>query len=278
MHESPNVSLALSNQPDNVLLVREVLSAVAETVGVQAPELHDIRTAVTEACNNVVLHAYGGEEGPLAVEVFLAAQTIEVAVRDHGAGIRPHIRSGQETALGIGLPIIKALSPRVQFSDVAGGGTEVRMEFATPAAHALATPPGRLRGADLDRAQLAVTSGLAIAPAALARNVLPRAICVFAARAHFTTDRISEAQTVAGALVTESAEALSSDQISLTVSVRPRTLELLIGPLASGQAERLIGHTRTDGVAAAIDQLAGEHSITVGEIGETLMLRLRDER
>ena len=57
MSEPPNVSLTLSNQPDNVLLVRETLSGMAETVGVDGVDLNDIRTAVTEACNNVVLHA-----------------------------------------------------------------------------------------------------------------------------------------------------------------------------------------------------------------------------
>src|ERR1700722_16340406 len=137
--ESPNVWLTLSNHPDNVVLVREALSGMAETVGVDGVDLNDIRTAVTEACNNVVLHAYEGEEGPLHVEVYLSADVVEVVVRDHGTGIKPHIRD-EKAALGIGLSIIQALAPRVEFKDVAGGGTEVRMEFATPSAQALDVP------------------------------------------------------------------------------------------------------------------------------------------
>src|SRR3954447_18552893 len=108
MAEPPNVCLTLSNQPDNVVLVREALSAMADTVGVDGVELNDIRTAVTEACNNVVLHAYDGEEGPLELEFYVGADAVEVVVRDHGTGIRPHIRSDEEAALGIGMSIIQA--------------------------------------------------------------------------------------------------------------------------------------------------------------------------
>ena len=72
MPEPPNVCLTLSNQPENVLLVRETLERARQTVGVDGVELNDIRTAVTEACNNVVLHAYEGREGPLLLEVYLA--------------------------------------------------------------------------------------------------------------------------------------------------------------------------------------------------------------
>src|ERR1700693_693675 len=134
MTASPNVALTLSNQPDNVVLVREALSAMAETGGVADVALNDIRTAVTEACNNVVLHAYEGAEGPLQLEVYLGADAVEIVVRDHGTGIKPHIRRDDEAALGIGLSIIQALAPRVEFRDVVGGGSVRRVEVFTPSA------------------------------------------------------------------------------------------------------------------------------------------------
>ena len=46
MAELPNVLLNLSNRPENVLLVREVLTGVAEAVELVGNELNDIRTAV----------------------------------------------------------------------------------------------------------------------------------------------------------------------------------------------------------------------------------------
>ena len=69
MAEPPNVRLKLSNRSENVLLVREMLTGVSETVELDSSDLYDIRTAVTEACNNVVVHAYRGEEG--LMEIFL---------------------------------------------------------------------------------------------------------------------------------------------------------------------------------------------------------------
>src|SRR5436853_5919189 len=99
MAEPANVRLKLSNRSENVLLVREMLTGVAETIDLESSDLYDIRTAVTEACNNVVLHAYEGDEGPLEVELRASLDGVEVIVRDHGIGIRPRIRPASETAL-----------------------------------------------------------------------------------------------------------------------------------------------------------------------------------
>src|SRR5260370_37946491 len=129
MAETPNVRLHLSNRSENVLLVREMLSGFAETVSLQSSDLYDIRTAVTEAANNVVLHAYEGREGPMEVELRTRPETVEVVVRDQGVGIRPTIRPADQVALGIGLPLIQALVHSVEFSESNGSGTEVRMAF-----------------------------------------------------------------------------------------------------------------------------------------------------
>jgi serine/threonine-protein kinase RsbW len=277
MGEPPNVCLTLSNQPDNVLLVRETLSGMAETVGVDGVDLNDIRTAVTEACNNVVLHAYEGEEGPLQIELYVNAQTIEVVVRDHGTGIKPHIRSGEEAALGIGLSIIQALAPRVEFKDVDGGGTEVRMEFATPSAQRLDWQiVDGFQAPSVAHSQLATTTGLAMAPDTLARKVLPRVMCVLAARAHFTTDRISDTEMVADALVSDAFAPSTGDHLNVSVTVEPRSLELRVGPLDSGSAQRVIASSPAEGVGAVIERLTDDRRIATDGPSEMLELHLRD--
>jgi anti-sigma regulatory factor (Ser/Thr protein kinase) len=276
MAEPPNVSLTLSNQPDNVVLVREALSAMADAVGVDGVELNDIRTAVTEACNNVVLHAYEGEEGPLELELYVGGDAVEVVVRDNGTGIRPHIRADGEAALGIGLSIIQALAPRVEFRDVAGGGTEVRMEFATPSARTLqALVQNGFHPPDVARSELATTTGLALAPSELARKVLPRVICVLAARARFTTDRIADAELVADALV---AQASAVEHLTMSVAVEPRSLELRVGPLHDGRAEHLIEGSVVGDVGPVIQRLTDDQRLLADGSGKVLALRLRDER
>ncbi len=118
----PNVCLSLESRPENVLLVRQVLSGVAEAAHINALELNDISTAVSEACNNVVLHAYGDGSGPMEVEVRLREKELRVIVRDHGSGIQPHLDSASEDSGGIGLPLMLALATRVAFTDLEGGG------------------------------------------------------------------------------------------------------------------------------------------------------------
>jgi serine/threonine-protein kinase RsbW len=278
MAEAPNVSLTLSNQPENVLLVRETLSGLAETVGVDGVELNDIRTAVTEACNNVVLHAYEGGEGPLQVELYVAPATVEVVVRDHGTGIRPHIRSDDEEALGIGLSIIQALAPRVEFKDVEGGGTEVRMEFSTPGTESLPAPAGEgFQAPEVAPAALSTTTGLAVAPSALAERVLPRVMCVLAARARFTTDRISDAELLADALVSRGFESNVLQHMTVTVQVGARQVELRLGPLGGGGAGRLIADDDA-GVGAVLEKLTDERRIAGEGAFEVLELTMRDAR
>jgi anti-sigma regulatory factor (Ser/Thr protein kinase) len=275
MAETPNVRLSLSNRSENVLLVREMLSGFAETVALDNGDLYDIRTAVTEAANNVVLHAYEGREGPMEVELRTTPETVEVVVRDSGVGIRPRIRPADQAALGIGLPLIQALVHSVEFSEVNGSGTEVRMEFLAGCERPLApAEPDHAETQPLAVDDPASTIAVTVAPAALARAVLPRMLSVLAARAHFSTDRISDAQLVADSLAAHAPDSLGADRLSLTASVQDRTLELCVGPLAVGRADRLILDSDVHGMGPVIEKLTDERRVATVGACEMLALQL----
>jgi serine/threonine-protein kinase RsbW len=275
MARLPNVHLDLSNRPDNVLLVRETLTGVAETIGLDGSDLSDIRTAVTEACNNVVLHAYRGAEGPLEVEIEATPSSMEVVVRDHGVGIAHAVTSDREP--GIGLPVIEALSHSVTFEEPPGGGTEVRMSFATGSARGLESPAREGVEAPLfAEIDNAPTATIRIAPASLARTVIPRLLCVLAARAHFSTDRISDSQLVGDALVAAASGAISGSYVSMAVSVEPRDLELRFGPLISGRAERLVVDSDVQGLGRVLEKLADSHGVMTSDSHDMLTLQLLD--
>ena len=273
----PNVRLDLSNRPENVSLVREMLTGVAEGIDLAGNDLHDIRTAVTEACNNVSLHAYAGEEGPMEVELYAAPAVIEVVVRDRGTGIQPRIRTAEDRALGIGLHVIQALARRVEFSDAAGDGTEVRMEFVAIGIRPPAPPrecgvePPTLARSGHDSAMRA-----SIAPTELARTVLPRLLSTLAARASFSTDRISDTQLVADAIAASAPRSLTPGHLSLAAGVEPRTLELQVGPLEAGTARALLDASAVDGLGAVIEKLTDDHRVTPAGSAEMLALRLSD--
>jgi serine/threonine-protein kinase RsbW len=279
MAELPNVRLNVSSRSENVLLVREALAGLGETVDLDDNDLNDIRTAVTEACNNVVMHAYEGEEGPLEVEVFVAARAIEVVVRDHGVGIRPRMPAADDTAAGIGLPVIQALAQRVEFRSSAGYGTEVRMEFATPIGRPLESFSEDAQELPADvQAELAATAEIMIAPTRLAHSVLPRLMSVLAARAQFSTDRISDAQLVADALVAHASESICGSHLSIGINVEPRNLELRVGPLLAGRAQELMANSAVAGVGPVIERLTDDHGVAAVGSSEMLALHLVDRR
>ncbi len=272
MAEIPNVRLSLSSRAENVLLVRQALNGLAETIGLDPLELNDISTAVSEACNNVAMHAYDGVEGPLELEIYVGPTTLRVVVRDRGVGISPLIEDAESS--GIGLPIMLALAQSVEFRDLDGHGTEVRLEFATTArTDELERPaPGAWALDTLEHGARSDVTALTLSPAMLARTVLPRLLSALAARAFFSTDRISDAQLLADALVAHTDETLSGRQLSIDISVAPRELELRLGPLQAGRTSAL----DDDGLGLLLARLAESHEVHSAAAGEVLALRLVD--
>jgi anti-sigma regulatory factor (Ser/Thr protein kinase) len=125
-HDEPDLELSIPARAENVAVVRHMLGGVGDVMGLDPEVLDDIRLAVSEACANVVVHAYPDGEGLLVVRVFVADDTVEVSVRDQGRGMAPRTDS---PGLGVGLPLIASLSRTLELSAPPGRGTEVRMAF-----------------------------------------------------------------------------------------------------------------------------------------------------
>jgi serine/threonine-protein kinase RsbW len=280
MADIPNVCLNLANRPENVLVVRQALTGVAETLGLDPVEMNDLNTAVTEASNNVVQHAYEGEEGPLEVEVYAQAGAVMVVVRDHGIGIRPHADGSEDGHAGIGLPVIHALTQSVEFRNLPESGTEVRMQFAANNAGPLEPLSDQQSATSWDSSGSNGTSTLemTLAPNTVAQAVLPRVLSALAARAYFSTDRISDIQLVVDALVANAGDSISGSHLRVAVDLAPRDLELHIGPLVTGSARRLVESAVVDGGGPVIERLIDDHRVSTSNSSETLALRLIEHR
>lgn len=127
----PDLELSVPAEPASVGIVRHVLAGLAEAAGLGPEGVADLRLAVSEACTNVVVHAYAdGTAGRLDVEARVERPLLHVVVRDQGRGLGPRLDS---PGLGIGLPILAAVTERVEFSG-SPQGTEVRMAFVVPQA------------------------------------------------------------------------------------------------------------------------------------------------
>ncbi|MGH2879352.1 MAG: ATP-binding protein [Solirubrobacteraceae bacterium] len=277
MAEHSNVRLSLANTAENVAVVRTVLAGLADSADLDPGEFNDIRTAVSEACNNVVLHAYEGELGAMDVAIELGKDSIQVSVRDHGLGIEEQALDDGAESPGIGLHVIRTLAQRTSIDRPPGAGTRVSMEFLARGVGALSP---RLRsGPDLDLSGMPrFAAAISIAPVSLARRILPRLAYTLAARAHFSTDRLSDVQLLADALSEHALQAVCEQHVSLGIGVQPRDLRLSIAPLRIGHGQRLLGASDLDGLGRVIEKLADRHDIDACETHETLALSMHDHR
>lgn len=124
----PDMELTLPARAENIAIVRHALGGFGEAFEISDEKLSDIRLAVTEACANVVVHAYPeGEEGVMLVSATVLGDELHVSVCDWGQGIRPRPDS---PGLGLGLSLIAALSETVQLGHDPAEHTEVRMTFS----------------------------------------------------------------------------------------------------------------------------------------------------
>jgi serine/threonine-protein kinase RsbW len=235
--EAPTVRLQLESRPQTLTIVRGVLGGVAELLAIDPELLDDLKTAVSEACNNVVLHAYGGAPGPMEVRLFADDERLRVTVSDSGVGL-PAV--SPDPAHGIGVSVIRALTQESHFRALPGGGTEVEMDFAVRrdgaglfVAPATAAPDDGL----LPEQEGEVV--ISLSPVNLLAGVLGRLARTLAATAHFSLDRFSDVYLVTDALAAHAARAAVSPRIGARVLAAERRLELVLGPFRPGSGASL---------------------------------------
>ncbi|GLX66493.1 anti-sigma B factor RsbW [Paenibacillus glycanilyticus] len=129
----PWISLTIPAQADYIDIVRLTLSGLAAKEGFSYEEIEDMKVAVTEACSNVVLHAYdGGTYGLIEVVFEIQQDSLHIRVKDSGnsfqfeptaiAGAALHNKPLNEASIGgLGLFLMQALMDQV----------EVRSEMGT---------------------------------------------------------------------------------------------------------------------------------------------------
>jgi serine/threonine-protein kinase RsbW len=276
--DSPAVRLELDSRPETLTLVRGVLAGVAELIGLDPELLDDLKTAVSEACNNVVMHAYDGEAGPLGVRMYIDPEAIEVVVQDHGSGLPP-LAPADETIRGVGLSVIRALAEHAEFRAVPEGGTEVRMTFAgerdgKPLFH-LPSEPGP---DDHGEAWLSGDAVVSLSPISLLAGVLGRVARALAARARFSLDRFSDVYLVTDAIAAHAGRAAKGPRMSFAISTDAQRLELTIGPFVDGSSGQLSGEAPDYSAASALAKLSDELEVRREAGAEVLYVVMIDRR
>ena len=123
---TPDLVLTLPARAENVAVVRHAFGGLGDALAVDDQILADMKLAVTEACTNVVVHAYPDGEGPMEIAAVVVDSRLLVAVRDEGRGMLPRADS---PGLGLGLPLIATLTETLELGRSSDDRTEIRMTF-----------------------------------------------------------------------------------------------------------------------------------------------------
>ena len=107
------VRLSFPAKPDYLLLARLALAGLARTLPAEDDVVADLKLAVTEACGNVVRHAYGDDPGDVFVSFLVRDDALEILVEDQGKGLEGKDASTGSTAAppdgGMGMAIIRTI-------------------------------------------------------------------------------------------------------------------------------------------------------------------------
>jgi anti-sigma regulatory factor (Ser/Thr protein kinase) len=277
--DAPRVRLELTSRPEAARLVRSMASAAGEALGFDPELLSDVNTAVAEACNNVILHAYSEGPGPMWVEVGGTADTVDVRIRDYGCGIRQAIP--EHDRLKVGLALMSALADRAEFITPPDGGTEVRLSFVHPTPPRLPHEMGALaqtNGYGRSRAQRVDLPGdvvLTVSPVALLGPILGRLGRTLAPSAGFSLERCYDVYLLSDVLAAHAERAAQAGAISVALGARDRRLEFSVSPLRLGTSGRLQDGA-TDAAAGTLAALTEEIGISALDGYETLRVSMRD--
>ncbi|HVD86205.1 MAG TPA: ATP-binding protein [Solirubrobacterales bacterium] len=259
--------MSLPARAENVAVVRHALAGLAERLGMDEASLADLKTVVTEACMNVVVHAYPDvDPGPLEVEAESDLEGMTVIIRDHGGGIRPR-PDLERPSLRIGLTLIAALSSSFEIRGGADKGTEIRMHV-----------PLRAREEDHPGATFAVKANdatrIRVGPPEIVGPVLSRALSALAARQDISVDRLSDTMLLSDAISARAPEGFTDGHVSLSIVELPQGIELKVGPMTHGGAERLRASFELPEVGGSLEALTDELRVEDGDEGEFLVVAI----
>ena len=129
------VTLEFPSRGSNEGFARSAVACFAAQMDPTLNELEDIKTAVSEAVTNAIVHAYPDSIGKVLVKVRICpGNVLEITVKDHGKGIpdidkarEPMFTTGGEERSGMGFTIMESFMDKLTVKSTPGRGTTVVM-------------------------------------------------------------------------------------------------------------------------------------------------------
>ena len=130
------MKLEFQSKSSNESFARIAVAAFVTSLDPTLEEIADIKTAVSEAVTNSIIHGYEDKEGRVKIECRLFANSIEIEISDNGKGIE-NIEKAREPLYtsksefersGMGFTIMESFMDEVKVESVLGIGTKVTMK------------------------------------------------------------------------------------------------------------------------------------------------------
>lgn len=131
-----HMKLTFDAKSANEGFARVAVAAFAAQLDPTLEEISDIKTALSEAVTNAIIHGYEDMDGgEVEIECYIDGATVEIAVRDHGRGIadvkqamEPLYTSHPEMERsGMGFTVMETFMDSIGVNTRVGEGTEVKM-------------------------------------------------------------------------------------------------------------------------------------------------------
>lgn len=131
-----NVDIVFSSKSENEAFARVVVAAFVTPLDPTLEELQDIKTAVSEAVTNSIVHGYYNSSGQIRMRLRLMGNTLIVEIHDDGVGI-PDVEKAMEPLYtskpelersGMGFSFMEAFMDDLKVSSTNGVGTTILMK------------------------------------------------------------------------------------------------------------------------------------------------------
>lgn len=130
------MNLEFPSKSSNEAFARSAVACFAAQLDPTLDELGDIKTAVSEAVTNCIVHAYPDRLGPIILKArILPENVLDLIIKDRGCGIqdveqarKPMFTTGGEERSGMGITIMESFMTEFRLTSTPGKGTTVHMK------------------------------------------------------------------------------------------------------------------------------------------------------
>ena len=135
MNRHNEMEVSFLSVPENEAFARVVIAAFAVQLSPTVAEIADVKTAVSEAVTNAIVHGYEGTRGMVTMRAIIDGAALSIEVLDRGKGI-PNVQQAMEPFFtthpeqersGMGFAVMQTFMDEVDVRSTPGSGTSVRM-------------------------------------------------------------------------------------------------------------------------------------------------------